>query len=803
MYDLGNQFHIDLNNLKTKSTNIISGTKYRFSILTERLIRLEYNKNGLFNDLATALVTFRNFDKTNYEVKELEGGILEINTSYFHLEYVKEMPFAGNGINPLKNLKVCLRGTENYWYYGHPEVKNYFGSNNELGKNASQKINRGLYSLDGFVSIDDSHTLRLNEVGTITNPNPDSIDIYLFVYGKDFGLAMNDYYLLTGMPSFIPRYCLGNWWSRDKAYSSVEALALLDKFNQIEVPIAVLLLDKDWHKRAKVKNSLTNSGFSFNPNLFPDPKNFIDILHSKGIKLGLSIDPSEGIYPMEDYYNQICGYLGAQAGTLIKFDPLNPRFLDVYLKILIHPLEALGVDFFWNDYNNLNNLTTTWVLNHYYSLDMTRNQKRNMILSRNSLIAAHRYPILYSGNLQVSWDNFQYIPFFNLSASNIGVCWWSHDIGGFNGGIEDRELYIRSVQLGVFSPILRFHSANGKYYKREPWLWNKETYEIVNDYLKLRHMLIPYLYTEAYKYATNGTMVFQPLYYIIPKVYDDILYRNEYFFGSQLLVAPITTKKDPIMNRTIHRFYLPDGIWYDFLTGKKFIGNKKYVGFYKDEDYPVFAKKGSIIPMSLQSNYNNTANPTLLEIQVFPGASNTYELYEDDGISLKYKDNLFFKTTIEYIYEPDNYQLNIKSNIGNKSGIIPEYRDFKIRFRNTRSIEQVTCTVENVNCAFNSYPDGNDYVIEVNHVYSFRSLAITCKGQNIEIDAVRLVNEDIDSILSDLQIQTDLKEQIAKAIFEHEKLKDKRIALRKLKRQGLDKSFVKLFLNLLEYTDQI
>ena len=102
-----------------------------------------------------------------------------------------------------------------------------------------------------------------------------------------------------------------------------------------------------------------------------------------------------------------------------------------------------------------------------------------MILARNSLIAPHRYPVLYAGESKVGWENFQSSSFFNLSASNIGACWWSHDIGGYEDGIEDPELYIRSVQLGTFSPILRFHSSGGQYYKREPWKWDSRTSSIV------------------------------------------------------------------------------------------------------------------------------------------------------------------------------------------------------------------------------------------------------------------------------------------------------------------------------------
>lgn len=803
MYDLGNYFHIDLNKLKMNNAQVVQGKCFRISILTDRLIRLEYNKEGIFNDFATSLVISREFDRPECNIRQ-DANFLEITTKYFKLEYSKETPFKGSSVNPIKNLKISLNGTEQFWYYGHPEVRNYFGSNNVLEKNREESKNKGMYSLEGFVSFDDSNTLRLNELGTIMSPNPNSVDIYVFMYGRDFGLAMQDYFKLTGMPSFIPRYALGNWWCREKAYSDKEIYELINKFDSIEVPISVLMLDKDWHKRDVYNQKATNTGFTFNNNLFPNPSELINELHKKDIKIGLSINPSEGIYPFENYYTQACSYLGGTAGTILKFDPLNPRFLDVYFKVFIHPLEALGIDFFWNDYDNLKNLTTLWVLNHYHYLDSGKNlTKRNMLLSRNSLIAAHRYPVLYSGKTTVGWDNFKLIPFFNLSASNIGVCWWSHDIGGFSGGIEDSELYIRSVQLGIFSPILRFHSSGGKYYKRAPWSWDKKTYEIVNDYLSLRHKLIPYLYTEAYKYSTTGTMVFQPLYYIIPRVYDDDLYRNEYFYGSELLVAPITTKKDVIMNRTIHRFYLPEGLWYDFLTGKKFIGNRKYVAFYKDEDYPVFARRGSIIPLSLKSNYNNTGNPTELEIQVFPGANNIYELYEDDGISQSYKSGQIFKTIIEYKYLPNNYTLTIKGDNNNRRGIVPELRNFKVRFRNTKQPQEIVCMVDNTMIEFNSYIQNNDLIIELINIDVFKQLTVICKGENIEIDAVRLVNEDIDAILSDLQIQTDLKEKIGNAMFSNNSIKEKRIAIRKLKREGLDQSFIKLFINLLEYIEQI
>lgn len=804
MYDLGEQFHINLEKLKSKPEAIKQGNKYRITVLTERLLRLEYSETGIFRDNGTPLVTNRNFEVPKFEVKE-DNNYLEIQTSYFRLIYTKEMPFKGSSINAYKNLRVELKGTDKIWHYGHPEARNYFGSNISIDTKDEQKtINKGMFSLDGFVSLDDSNSLQLDGNGTIIENPPQEIDIYLFMYNKDFGYCMSDYFKLTGNPALVPRYVLGNWWCRDIRYTDEEIENIVEQFEKHKIPLSVFLLDKDWHIRDNGTNNKIETGYTFNNALLKEPKVLFDKLHQKGIRVGLSINPKDGIYPHEQAYPQIKELLGITENTLIQFDPLNPKLLDIYFKLLIHPLEEQGVDFFWNDYDDLTDLRKLWALNYYHHLDLARNPaKRGMILARNPLVAAHRYPVLYAGKTKVSWDNFQSIPFFNLSASNIGVCWWSHDIGGYDGGIEEPELYIRSVQLGTFSPILRFHSASGKYYKREPWRWNPRTFEISSKYLELRHRLTSYLYTESYKYYKTGTMIFQPLYYFLPKVYDDILYRNEYFFGSELLVAPVVNKKDTVMNRTIHRFYLPEGMWYDYTTGKKFPGNRKYVQFYREEDYPVFAKQGAIIPLSNKSNVNNTSNPSDIEIHIFPGRNNTYRLYEDDGISSLYKEGYYIITEIDYNYLPNNYTVIIRS-IEGKSGIIPERRNYKIRFRNTKHADDVVAYFDNAQIPVSrTYIEDTDFIVEMDNIETIGQLTINCKGKDIEIDAQRIVNEDIDNILSDLQIETNVKDKIAEVLFADIPIKKKRIAIRKLRKYGLDKSFIKLFLKLLEYIEFI
>lgn len=804
MYDFGKNFHVNLEELKSKPEAIIQGQKFRFTILTERLIRLEYSPSFIFNDLKTELVSFRDFDVPKFE-KKGDDKFLEIETDYFILSYSLEQDFKGTVFSPTKNLSIKSKGNNAVWYYGHPEAKNYFGSNISSEIKAGEKQeNRGLFSLDGMVSFDDSENYRINELGSIEEPIKGNRDIYVFIYDKDFGLCVQDYFKLTGLPALIPRYALGNWWSRDLPYTQEEIIKLANKFEKYDIPLSVFLLDKDWHIRETDKFKDIETGFTFNKDLIQDPKKLINDLHMKGIRVGLQMNPKDGIFPHEEKYPDIKQFLEYDKEGIIQIDPLNPKILDALLKYGLEPLEELGVDFFWNDYKDINSIHKLWVLNHYMFNDLARNPaKRGMILSRNSLKAAHKLPVLYAGESKVSWENFKSTPFFNLSASNIGACWWSHDIGGFKEGIEDPELYIRSVQLGVFSPILRFHSAGGKYYKREPWKWDSRTLTIVTKYLKLRHRLTSYLYTEAYKYHKTGSMIFQPLYYYLPKVYDDSQYRIEYFFGSELLVAPIINKKNTVMNRTIHRFYLPDGVWYEFTTGKRYPGNKKYVSFYKEEDYPIFAKKGSIIPLSNKSNINNTSNPTDIEIHVFPGQNNTYRMYEDDGISSLYKEGYYLITEIDYNYLQNNYTLIIRS-IEGKTGIVPEKRNYKIRFRNTKYAEDVIVYFDSTQIEVaNKYVDDNDFIVEINDVSTVGQLTINCKGKDIEIDAVHVLTEDIDDILSDLQIETTLKEKISSVLFSDLSYKEKSMQIRKLKKYNLDKTFINLFKKLLEYIQEV
>ena len=769
MYPLGIQFEVDAKKAKSDKKAIILGSKYRISVITERVVRLEYSSNGQFVDAPTQLIKKRRVGLPDFFVRQ-DSNIVEVTTKYFSLSYIKEQPFAGTKVDKMKNLKITLlskeRDRQKDWYYGHPEARNMLGNMVSVDVNVPNNLQKGLYSLDGFASIDDSYSKLILPDGTLGDPPANHIDIYVFMYDKDFRQALFDYFKMTGAPALIPRYALGNWWSRNIDYDDKSAHELIRNFERKMIPFSVMLFDHDWHIRESGTQKGLKTGYTFNTNKFKEPNAMIEEFHKRGIRVGLVVNPTNGIYPMEQYYKQAADFLKVTSNSVIEFDPLNPKFLDILFKFFLHPLENMGIDFFWNDSTGNLDVNKLWILNHYMYLDSGRNKnKRPLILARGGIIAPHRYPVLYGGSSEISWDNLKKLPFMYLNAANIGVSWWSHDVAGNHGGIEDGELYLRYVELSTFSPILRFHGARGKYYKKEPWLWDAKTESITADYLRLRHRLIPYIYTEAYNY----TRLLEP--------------------------------KDPVMDRTIHRFFVPDGIWYDLVTGKKFPGNKKYVSFFKEDDYPVFAHAGSIIPFSNRSDYNNTGLPTDLEIQIFPGVSNTYTLFEDDGITSLYKEGYYLKTSIDYNYLRNNYTVIIRS-IDGKSGIVPERRNYKMVFRNTKQADKVTTFFNTDSIANSSYVDGNDFVVEINNVPTIGQLTINCKGKDIEIDAVRLINDDIKSILMDLKINTYLKEEIDDVIFGKLEIPKKRIAIKKLKKKGLSKEYIDLFLKLLDYINE-
>ena len=775
MVKLCSYFVKDNKKLIPNNKYIIKGNYYRFTMLSPRLIRLEYNKNGHFEDRATSLVVNRTFSDFEFNVTNDEI-LLTITTEYFTLKYVKEKPISGN------NIKVTINGTNREWDPSNKELRNVGSITYSLDNlDNNLKLDKGLYSLDGYVIIDDSYNYVIENEMFL--PREETTDTYLFAYRNDLGLCLQDYFNLTGYPNMIPRYALGCWWYKNDPYNMYDIDNIIKEFNDNKIPISVFMLGDKWHDN--------NLNYSYNRGLF-DLNSLNTYYKNKSQKFGLTINPSLPIYNVDPLYNEAIKYVPSN-NNYASFIPLNNNTINAYLNLVVNNLLSTGIKLFNIDYNNPQDKLGLFLLNHYHYVIANLNE-RGIILSRNPGIAPHRYPIIYSGKTKVSWDTLKNLPSYNNSASNLGVCWQAHAIGGYYGGIEDEELYIRYIQFGVFNPIFILAGDEGKYYKREPWKWNQINLSVIRDYIQLRNKLIPYIYNESYLYHEYGTPLIQPLYYKYPKIYDEPNYVNQYFFGSKIMISPIIKRINPEMNRVVQRVFVPEGIWYDYSSGKKYAGNKYYVGFYKKEDYPIFVKEGSIIPMSVDMNTNI---PTNMEIQVFPaenGLYGSYELYEDDGISLTVGRNyLITKMNLDKV--DNGYKFTITKKDGNMN--IPN-RTYLLRFRNMKKPEKVMLKRNNNTIEQPFEIEKNDLLVKIDNINVYEEIEVEIIGSNLEIETISVINEEIEGILDDLEINTILKEQIDKIIFSELPINKKRIALRKMKRNGLEIKYINMFIGLLE-----
>lgn len=219
---------------------------------------------------------------------------------------------------------------------------------------------------------------------------------------------------------------------------------------------------------------------------------------------------------------------------------------------------------------------------------------------------------------------------------------------------QDDELMIRWIQLGLFSPILRLHSNWNQSIVPEPWLRGPECHKIMTEVLQFRHRMIPYLYTMSVRATLEGRSLVEPMYYDHPIEDDAYRNRNEFLFGSGMIVAPITKKKVFCTDMGSVECWLPHGRYVDLFTGTTYDGNRIITMHRTADSIPVLPGAGSIIPLDNSPDVN-TANgapiPSALEIIVTVGFDAEFTLVEDDGTGEDVDHIKFCRTPIKYIQE--------------------------------------------------------------------------------------------------------------------------------------------------------
>ncbi len=706
-----------------KADATVAAQNVRFTVLTDRLIRLEYSKDDRFEDRPSQAFWVRDQPVPKFK-KAVTASSVEIETDFLHLKY----QITPKGFTA-KTLSITLKQTGVTWTFGAKQKDNLLGTARTLDMAGREiKLETGLLSKSGWAIVDDSESLVFNENGWLTSRLPQStkflrtnlpIDLYFFGYLTDHISCLRDFTNIAGKIPMIPRYILGNWWSRYWAYTQDELKALMEDFRAHEVPLSVCIVDMDWHITKTGNASSGWTGYTWNRKLFPDPQGFIRWLHEQGLRTALNLHPAKGVYSHEEQYEDMAKWMGKDPATKkpILFDIADPRFMEGYFEILHHPYEnpeltakgakeidennlsdlrALrgskdGVDFWWIDWqqgnkSKMHGLDPLWFLNHLHYHDLGRDgRKRPFVFSRWGGLGNHRYPIGFSGDTLVRWSALAFQPRFTSTAANVAYGWWSHDIGGHMFKDKTPELYLRWVQFGVFSPIMRLHSTKLPTLERRPWAKPERIHHAARDAMQLRHALIPYIYSMAWRAHQTGISLVTPMYY--GDMTDAAAYDapDQYFFGSELIAAPVTHPADARSGVATKRVWLPTGTWFNFFTGESFIGGKWIEALAALEDIPVFAKAGAIVPLAPRVGWGGIDNPTELHIHLFPGADNFFELYEDDGETTDYQRGKYAITRFEL--KGDTFTIHPAQ--GDLS-LIPAQRTYHIHINRKVSLEPIT-----------------------------------------------------------------------------------------------------------------
>lgn len=776
---------------ETDCQNIVNGPGYRISVLTPCLIRLEYQKDGRFEDRPTQIAIDRSFPPVNFTVAD--GDKLRIKTEKVELCYDKG-PFSWDG------LTIKPLDTDQIWHY-RDKGWNLYGTARTLdGTDGPTPLEDGVLSRSGFAVVDDSRSMVLTEDGWVARPISDHTDIYFFGYGRDFYACLRDFYKLTGPIPLLPRFALGNWWCRYYAYTQEQYRTLMTRFGEEKLPFSVAVIDMDWHYvNLDPKYGYGWTGYTWNEELFPDHKELLRWLHEQGLRVSLNLHPADGVRGHEKAYPAMAAALGMDPvkEEPIPFDVTDQAFMEAYFKYLHHPLEEEGVDFWWIDWQQgtrtrWEGLDPLWMLNHFHYLDNGREGKRALLFSRYAGVGSHRYPIGFSGDTAITWECLDFQPWFTATASNIGYAWWSHDIGGHNRGCRDDELTTRWVQLGVFSPIFRLHSTNWEFAGREPWNYDAAERRVMEDCLRLRHALIPYIYTWNARTHMDGIPLVQPVYYRYPWRkeayegqcgYTSSLRQSDvshpFFFGD-LLVAPITRPMNQTTRRSDVALWLPEGAWTDLFTGIRYKGGCKLKLYRPLESIPVLAKAGTVIPMQkMETVSNDTGNPADLELLIVLGGDGEFELYEDDGVSFAYWEGHSVRTAYTLRWG-EKKSFTICPAEGDKT-LIPKKRCYRLKLYGVGEDCVESASVEVMGCSYDSRR--NILTLELPPISVEETVIVTFRR-----DVVLRENNIYDSIyrlIHDARIDFDTKERLFQEVCRQ---KDNRAAIATLTAMPIDES---------------
>ena len=686
----------------------------RFTVITDGVIRLEWEPEGRFTDLASFVASERDYPEVDYKVKT-SGKKVRIQTQKMTLEYkTGSGKFnAGNlvikandgfftwkpGMKQKHNLKGTFRTLDGL--DGDVQTQNWVS---DMKKGEIRQFEDGILSKDGWTLIDESGSYLFDDsewAWVKERENKECQDWYFMAYGHDYKAALKDFTVFAGKMPLPPRFTFGYWWSRYWAYSDKEMRTLVDKFHAYDIPLDVLVVDMDWHYTDEGRGGWT--GWTWNKSIFPNPGKFMDYLKDEGLKVTLNLHPADGFDHWEECYPALAKSLGKDPASKDRIEWINSdkQFMTNMFDKVMHPMQKEGVDFWWLDWQQhvfdtkLTKLHNTWWINYCYFSDMQRyGDKRPLLYHRWGGLGNHRYQVGFSGDATITWKSLEFQPYFTSTASNVLYGYWSHDIGGHLGDNIDPEMYTRWLQYGGFSPVMRTHSSKSGALNKEPWVFTEEYTNVIRQTVRQRYDMAPYIYAMARKGYDEGIALCRPLYYEWPEAQEayDVKFRSQYMFGDNMLIAPVT--KPMTDGFAEMEIWLPEGSWYELHIGVLLKGGAVVKRHFALDEYGVYIKAGSVLPFYGEEVNNLNSNDEDIYVTVFPGGEGCFEMYEDAGNDKDYAE-AYATAHISSRWNGNIQTVTVAPRKGSYEGM-PAEREFKIKVLASEAPVNVSVNGENV-----------------------------------------------------------------------------------------------------------
>lgn len=511
---------------------------------------------------------------------------------------------------------------------------------------------------------------------------------YYFMYGPTFPAILDHYTSITGKSPMLPQFALGlhagtysgGTWGYEAQTSDHYVVELAKKYRSLGIPVDLLWLDSTWRLFGENGGKGATS-FEWRET-FKDPKSMFDSIYALNYKMvGLHLRPrfdnaknlnlldqarAQGYtYPENGKPGEFVNFFDEKAtqwwwdNGVMRVAKLGAKFLKTdegsAFGSLANESEKVGPT--GKDAERLHNLFPIAYAKAPF-LEFERfNGFRGLNQTREGYSGIQRYPYIFAGDWPSEWQYFAPVIKAGLNVGLSGVGSWAHCMGGFEHQ-ADPELYIRWVQFGMFSPIALVFGMDHPGYK-EPWKYGEDALRNFKKYDLLRYRLFPYLYTSMHQQYETGLPMMRAL--VLNHQDDENVYEigDQYMFGDNLMVAPVTTKG--AITRSV---YLPEGTWFNYWTNQKYEGKSYHHVVAPLDTIPLFVKAGSIIPMQPEMAYSGEKPVDVITLDIFPYGSSKYDLYEDDNLSAAYKTGNFALTRITSSLTASNLTLKVAKPTG-------------------------------------------------------------------------------------------------------------------------------------------